>query len=103
MSLFGIESAADCRRVRDTLLEMLEDAKRAMNKEAIATIKSRLKYYYQKGYSRRRGQQMSAVEEQYFWPAIQQAYVNAPNLGSRKTWTEGLSEIEHSLNYCCPK
>jgi len=46
---------------------------------------------------------MSEVETQYFWPAIQEAYVRAPNLGSRKTWVDGLWEVEHSLLYYRPE
>lgn len=102
MSLFGIESEDACREEFDTLLELHSRAKQAMSKEAIAVLKSKLKSYVirQQG---SRGQQMSKTEEQYFWPAVFQAYVRAPKLSSRKTWTEGLWEIEDSLNYHRPK
>ena len=101
MSLFGIESEDDCRRELDALLEVHERANRAKSKETIAALKSQLAGYYEKG--KRGGRHMSEVETQYFWPAIQEAYVRAPNLGSRKTWVDGLWEVEHSLLYYRPE
>jgi hypothetical protein len=102
MSLFGIESEADCRKELDELLELHSAAKRAMSEEAIAALKSRLKGYYEKR-TGRRGHKASNTEEQYFCPAIQEAYVNAPNLRSRKTWNQGLRDVEFYLNYYRPK
>lgn len=101
MSLFGIESKADCREELDALLELHDRADRAKNKETIAALKFQLADYYQKG--KRGEQKMSPIEAQYFWPAIKEAYVRAPNLSSRQTWTEGLWEIEHALRHYRPR
>jgi hypothetical protein len=101
-SLFGIESEDDCREKLDALLELQARASRAKNKEAIAALKSQLAYYYQKGDTNRGKQQMSQIEAQYFWPAVSKAYVNAPKLSSRRTWNEGLYDIELNLRYYRP-
>ena len=53
-------------------------AERAMDKETIAALKSQLKDYYRQGDTSFGRQQISQVEAQYFWPAIQDAYVHAP-------------------------
>lgn len=103
MSLFGIESEEDCRRRLDALLELHALASQVMNKEAIAALKSQLRDYYRAGDTNRGRQQMSQVEAQYFWPAIQRAYVNAPRLSSRRTWNDGLYDIEHALRFLRPK
>jgi hypothetical protein len=103
MSLFGIESEDDCRKEIDTLLEFHERANRAKNKETIAALKSQLSAYHRKGATQQGERQMSPIEAQYFWPAVREAYVRAPKLSSRPTWTEGLWEIEHSLRYHRPK
>jgi hypothetical protein len=103
MSLFGIESDEECREKIDELLELHARANDALNKEAIAALKSQLRDYYRKGDTNWGRQQMSQVEAQCFWPAIQEAYVRAPRLSSRRTWNEGLYEIEHSLCYLRPK
>ena len=42
MSLYGIESEADCREKIDELLELHARAERTMNKESIRIIKDRL-------------------------------------------------------------
>lgn len=103
MSLFGIESEDDCRRKFDELLELHARAERAMDKETIAALKSQLKNYYRQGDTSVGRQKMSRVEAQYFWPAIQDAYVRAPRLSSRKTWNDGLYDIEHALRFLRPK
>jgi hypothetical protein len=98
-SLYGIESEDDCRKRIDELLELHAQAEKSMNKELIATLKSKLKDYYKQGNRTK----MSAVESAYFWPAIQEAYVRSPNLASPKTWREGLYEIHSSLRYYRPR
>ena len=103
MSLFGIESEEDCRKKLDELLELHARAKRAMDKETIAALNSQLKHYYRKGDTIRGRQRMSQIEAQYFLPAIQDAYVRAPRLSSRKTWNDGLYDIEHALRFLRPK
>ena len=97
MSLFGIESEDDCRREIDTLLVLHARAKEEMSKQAVAALKSALAEYYRKGDSLRGTRQMSQVEEQYFWPAIQEAYSRAPNLNNRRKWNEDLWEVKDSL------
>ena len=103
MSLFGIESEDDCRREIDALLVLHARAKEEMSDEAVAAIKSALRECYDQGKTVRGTRQMSQVEEQYFWPAIQEAYTRAPNLNSRRTWNDGLWEIEHSLTWHRPR
>jgi hypothetical protein len=101
MSLFGIESEDDCRKEIDALLELHDAARRAMNKETIAVLKSELGRHCKKG--RSAPEKMSSVEQRYFWPAVKEARAVAPNLGSRKTWSGGLDEIEHKLRSNRPR
>lgn len=103
MSLFGIESEDDCRREIDALLVLHARAKEEMSPEGVAAIKSALGEYYRKGNSVRGTRQMSDMEQRYFWPAICEAYTRAPKLNSRRTWNEGLWEIEHSLTWHRPR
>ncbi len=99
MSLYGIESEADCREKIDELLELHARAERTMNKESIRIIKDRLAGYRKAGNTNEGKRRMSSVEERWFWPAINEAYVKAPNLNAPKTWKEGLYEIH--LNLTC--
>jgi hypothetical protein len=103
MSLFGIESDAQCREEIDELLELHKRAEQATTKETIDALKSQLKHYYRMGDTSRGRQQMSQVEAHCFWPAIQEAYVRAPRLSSRRTWNEGLYEIEFALRNYRPR
>jgi hypothetical protein len=103
MSLFGIESEADCRKKLDALLEFHDRASAANNKEAIGALKSELRNYYDKGDTIRGESQMSPIEKQYFWPAVLDAYVFAPKLSSPRTWSAGLDEIQHKLRFYRPK
>jgi len=101
-SLYGIESEQDCRNEIDKLLQ--EPALHGdVNKETIAALKSRLKEYYKKGSGDKAQRQMSKVERAFFWPAIQDAYVHAPNLNSRSTWPGGLYDIDDYLRHHRPK
>jgi hypothetical protein len=102
LNLYGIETDTDCRRELDELTELNRIAQEHMDKDSVAAIKARLKFQYRKGNSERGRAQMSAIESAFFWPAINEAYVNAPNLNSRQTWREGLSNIEYYLNYYKP-
>ncbi|SRR5258708_1566309 len=102
MSLYGIESEDDCRAKIDELLEFHARAERAMNKESIRIIKDRLAEYRKAGNTNDGKRRMSSVEERYFWPAINEAYVRAPNLNAPKTWRDGLSEIHLNLTYYRP-
>ena len=98
-NLYGIESAADCRKKMDELLELHRQAEQMMNTGTITAMKSTLKEYYKLGHSETGMDQMSKIERQFFWPAIQRAYVGSPNLNSPKTWGSGLSEIRLNLTY----
>jgi hypothetical protein len=102
-NLYGVETEADCRERMDELLEMHHRAEQTMSLEVMTELKDRLKEYYKKGDTSKGKAGMSHVETTYFWPAIREAYVRAPNLNSRNTWQEGLSEIESSLNYYRPR
>jgi hypothetical protein len=107
MSLYGIETEADCRKAIDELLVMVDRAEEALKigsitaRHGIEVLKSRLKELFKKN-KHSSGPGMSAVEVAYFWPAIQDAYVNAPKLSSPKTWPEGMEEIRMNLHYRRP-
>jgi hypothetical protein len=103
MSLYGISSNDDCRARIDELLELKERASKAMTKEEVGAVKSRLAEYYRMGDSQEGKAQMTRVEQAFFWPAIVEAYVRSPNLNSPRTWQEGLSEIESNLRYYRPQ
>ncbi len=103
VSLYGIESNADCREKMDELLRLVHRANQTSNKETIAELKFCLEAYYKNGNAERGKLQMSSVEQRYFWPAVQGAYVHAPHLGRPQTWTSCLYEIESDLNYYRPK
>jgi hypothetical protein len=102
-NLYGIESDDDCREKIDELLKMHHHAEQVTNKGTIAELKNCLKEYYKMGNTNAGSDQMSHVERAYFYPAIKEAYVRAPNLASPKTWREGLYEIESNLRYYRPK
>ncbi len=103
MSLYGIETEADCRKVIDELLTMVDSAEEALKigsttaKRAMEVLKSRLEELYKKSNHTNEGC-MSAVEVAHF----KEAYVNAPKLSSPKTWLEGLEEIRMNLRYLRP-
>jgi hypothetical protein len=101
-SLYGIESERDCRNEIDKLLQS-PALHGTVNKDTVAALKSRLKEYYKKGDTQEGKSQMSRVERQWFWPAIRDAYVRAPNLGSPRTWLDALYNIKYSLSYRRPK
>jgi hypothetical protein len=101
-SLYGIESEQDCRSEIDQLLQS-PALLGAANKDTIADLKSRLKEFYKKGDSDKGQSKMSKVESAYFWPAIRDAYVNAPNLNSPRSWQTGLNDIEDYLRYHRPE
>lgn len=101
-NLYGIESEQDCRNEIDKLLQS-PALHGTVNKETIAALKSRIKEYYKKGDSLKGRSQMSPVERQWFWPAIHEAYVKAPNVSSRRTWNDGLHDIKYYLIYHRPK
>jgi ElaB/YqjD/DUF883 family membrane-anchored ribosome-binding protein len=107
MSLYGIETKADCRKAIDELLAMVDRAEEALKigsttaKRAMEVLKSRPEELYRKSNHTNEGR-MSAVEVAYFRPAIQEAYVNAPKLSSPKTWPEGLEEMRMNLRYRRP-
>jgi hypothetical protein len=83
-------------------------ADKAVNKENLSALKSRLKDYYDEGNAETRRDRMSQIESAFFWPAVQKAYVRSPNLNSKRTWREGLGEVEGEPHYWriqlgCPK
>lgn len=102
-NLYGIETQDDCRRKIDELLEMTQQAQQTMNKEEISALKSRLETYYEEGNTEKGQDQMSWVESSFFWPAIREAYINAPKLNSPKRWGTCLYEIGSSLRYYGPQ
>lgn len=103
MSLFGIETEADCCDKLDELLALYERARQARTKEAIAELKSKLEYYFKKGRTLRGEAQMSPVEVKYFSPAITDCFVHAPNLAKPSTWDDGLYNIHSYLMYWRPR
>lgn len=101
-SLYGIETEQDCRNEIDELLRAPALNGNA-NKETTAALKSCLADLHKQANSARGQRQMSEVERRYFWPAIEEAHANAPNVNSQRTWQEGLDEIELNLKYYRPK
>jgi hypothetical protein len=102
-NLYGIESEDVCRDMIDGLLEMTRRAEKAMDKEKISALRSRLETYYGRGDTRTGRDQMSGVESAFFWPAVREAYVKAPNVSSPTTWLEGLYDVASSLRYYRPR
>jgi Recombinase len=102
-NLYGIDSEDVCRVTIDGLLEMTRRAEKAMDQEKISAMRSRLETYYGKGNTQTTRDQMSSVERRFFWPAVREAYVKAPNLASPATWLEGLYDVASSLRYYRPK
>ncbi len=103
MSLYGIETADDCRARIDELLEMQRLAKAAMDKETIARLKAKLTEYYTLGNTTKGKNEMSKTENAYFWPAIEEAHAFGPSLSHRATWGERLDEVEWKLQKNRPK
>ncbi len=102
-NLYGIESEDVCRATIDGLLEMTRRAEKALDKEKICALRSRLETYYGKANTQTAHDQMSYIESAFFWPAVREAYVKAPNLASPTTWLEGLYDVASSLRYYRPK
>jgi hypothetical protein len=102
-NLYGIESVDLCRATMDGLLEMTLRAEKAMDREKVSALRSRLETYYGKGNTQEGRDQMSGVESRFFWPAVREAYVKAPNLASPTTWLEGLYDVASSLRYYRPR
>ena len=102
-NLYGIDSEDVCRATIDELLEMTRRAEKAMDREKICALRSHLESYYGKGATQTGLDQMSGVESRFFWPAVREAYVKAPNLASPATWLEGLYDVASSLRYYRPK
>ena len=103
MSLYGIETEDDCRARIDELLEMQRLAKAAMDKVAIARLKTKLTECYTLGSTITGRDRMSKVEDIYFWPAIQEAHAFCPSLANRSAWSGGLDEVEWKLQSNRPK
>ncbi len=102
MNLYGIDREDDCRKKIDEMLELHYEAEQTMDKEAIGVLKARLQQYYEKRNSKSEAE-MSDVERVYFWPAIQESYVKAPNPDSRNTWQLGLRDVKLYLTNYRPK
>ena len=97
MSVYGINTAEDCKRKIGELLELNRLAEETTNKETVARIKTPLHHYYKQG--EYKDDAMSGIEKAFFFPAIQESYVKAPNISSRGTWKTGLADIEFYLTY----
>ena len=102
-NLYGIDSEDVCRATIDRLLEMTRLAEKTMDSENMCALRSHLESYYGKGVTQTGLNQMSSVESRFFWPAVREAYVKAPNLASPATWLEGLYDVASSLRYFRPK
>jgi hypothetical protein len=102
-NLYGIDSEDVCREMIDGLLEMTRRAEKAVDQEKISALRSLLEAYYSPGNTQTGRGQMSGVESRFFWPAVREAYVNAPKLLSPATWLEGLYDVASSLRYYRPK
>jgi len=102
-NLYGIESEDVCRAMIDGLLEMTRRAEKSMDREKISALRSCLETYYGEGKTQTGRDQMSRIESAFFWPAVREAYVKAPNLASPTTWLEGLYDVASSLRYYRPK
>jgi len=102
-NLYGIESEDKCREKIDGLLDMTRRAEKAINKEEISVLKSRLENYYEKGRTQTGQDRMSRIESAFFWPSIREASVRTPSLASPTTSLQGLFDIASSLRYYRPK
>ena len=102
-NLYGIESEDVCCTTIDGLLEMTRRAEKDMAKDEIHALKSRLEAYFGEGNTQTGQDRMSHIESAFFWPAVREAYVKAPNLASPATWLEGLYDVASSLRYYRPK
>jgi hypothetical protein len=82
---------------------MTYQTEKAMDKEKIYALSSRLEFYFGKGNTPTGRRRMSGVEKAFFWPAVREAYVMGPNLASPATWLEGLFDVASSLRYYRPE
>jgi hypothetical protein len=98
-NLFGIDTEDDCREKLDELLQTCEDARQAMNKSIMSRLNDRLTEYHRMGNTNRGNDQMSTIEKNFFWPAIDGAHAIKPNVGSQQTWREKLYEVEAELQF----
>lgn len=104
MSLYGIETEDECKRAIRELVEMTNTAEEALRtgsmtaKVAVEDLKLRVTELFKKN-KRSFGPRMSAIEEAYFWPAIQNAYIGLPKISSPKSWVKGVAKVKMSLRY----
>lgn len=102
-SLYGIETEEECRAKLDELLVLHQRAEQTRTKETVAPLKSSLETYFKKGRTAGGAKQMSPVEQKYFWPAVMEAFVKAPNLARPSTWADGLYDVRFYLVYNRPR
>lgn len=104
MSLYDIETGADCRKKMDELLVMVDTAEEALKtdtptaKRAIRSLKSHLKELFRKS-TRANEACMSVVEAEHFRPAIRRAYISVPKLSAPKSGSDGLHQVRKNLRY----
>jgi len=97
MSVYGIHTADDCKRALEELLALNRLAEETTNKETVGRIKNALHNYYKQGDNK--DDAMSEFEKAFFFPAIHESYVKAPNVNSKETWKTGLANVEFYLTY----
>jgi hypothetical protein len=97
MSVYGIYTSEDCKKKFNELLALNRLAEETTNKETVGRIKNPLHNYYKQGDNK--DDAMSEVEKAFFFPAIHESYVKAPNINSRETWETGLADVEFYLTY----
>jgi hypothetical protein len=95
--LYGIVTAADCKKALQDLLALNQTAIAIMSKETVGKIKNALDDLYRRGDSKDAA--MSALEKSIYFPAIHESYVKGPNLAVPRTWAQGLDDIDFYLRY----
>lgn len=96
MSLWNINHASECRAQLDDLIDFCEAIQLELTQSAVEGLEDRLRGLLSQ-YSPETEAQMSAVEREYFYPALREADSHSPSLKHPMKWAEAVSQIEAAL------
>jgi hypothetical protein len=96
MSLWNINHESECRAQLDELTDFCQGAQLELNQSAVEGLEERLRGLLSR-YSPETEAQMSAVEREYFYPALREASSHAPSLKYPMKWAEAVTQIEAAL------
>lgn len=101
MSLWGIETAEQCREHLDRIIVRCHEAQTVPTPDSISTLRETLQEIVIR-YSPKTYKQMSTIEAAWFWPAVCQAHGHRPSLHERHRWQERIFKVLADLKSGLP-